>query len=167
MSELPRIMSQHRMEHDASGRLVYVSIDSELPLVEDGTKWLVAIDGSPHSLRATATALRQAKAMRSCALHLINAQTWLSNEAAESELLRRGWNATATAREMLDAAGQPWRLHVVMGEAAESIAGLADRLGCQGIIIGHHGHGIAKILLLGSVAQKVVHLSALPVTLVP
>jgi nucleotide-binding universal stress UspA family protein len=111
--------------------------------------------------------MRQAAAMKSCALHLVNVQAWLSHEAAESELLRRGWNATGGAREMLDAAAQPWRLHVVMGEAPESIAGLADRLGCQGIFIGHHGQGVTKTLLLGSVAQKVAHLSALPVIEVP
>jgi len=167
MTDLPQITARNRMERDADGRLVYVAVDSEPPLADERNAWLIAIDGSQHSLRATAVAMRQAAAMKFCALHLVNVHGWLSNEAAESELLRFGWNATADARTLLDTGGQPWRLHVVMGEAAESIAHLADRLTCQGIVIGHHGLGVAKTLLLGSVAQKVAHLSALPVMVVP
>lgn len=167
MSDLPQNTAMNRVERDTDGRLVYVTIDSTPPPTDQCNVWLVAIDGSPHSLRATAAAMRQASAMKSCALHLVNVQTWLALEAAESELLRRGLIATAEARRILDEVGQPWRLHVVMGEAAESIVGLADRLGCQGIVIGHHGQGVAKTLLLGSVAQKVTHLSALPVMVVP
>ena len=167
MNDLPQITGQNRVGRDAAGRLVYAAIDSEPPLTDERNAWLIGIDGSPHSLRATAAAMRQAATMKFCALHLVNVQAWLSNEAAESELLRRGWDATAGAREVLDAAGQPWRLHVAMGEAAESIVDLADRLACQGIVLGHHGQGAAKSLLLGSVAQKVAQLSALPLMVVP
>lgn len=167
MSDLPQITAKNRVERDADGRLVHVEIDSTPPPADQCNIWLIAIDGSPHSLRATAAAMRQASAMKSCALHLVNVQAWLALEAAESELLGRGWVATAGARAILDEAGQPWRLHVVMGETAESIVALAQRLNCQGIVIGHHGQGVAKTLLLGSVAQKVTHLSALPVMVVP
>lgn len=167
MTDLPNITAQNRSERDADERLVYGVIDSEPPLANASNRWLIAVDGSPHSLRATAAAMRNAAAMKSCALHLINVQPWLSKEAAEDELLRRGWAASADARAMLDAAGQAWQLHVVMGEAAESIVALAGRLECQGIVIGHYGFGVAKALLLGSVTQKVAHLSPLPVLVVP
>ncbi len=167
MSELPQLTAKNHVERDAAGRLVYMTIDSATPLVAAQNLWLIAVDGSPHSLRATATTLHQAAAMKSCALHLVNVQPWLSHEAAESELLSRGWNATADARAMLDAAGQHWRLHVIMGEAAESIVNLAGKLTCDVIVIGHHGYGVAKTLLMGSVAQKVAYLSPLPLMVVP
>jgi len=167
MSDLPRTSPRNCIERDEAGRLVYLATDSERPLMDERNVWLVAIDGSPHSLRGTAVAMRQAAAMKSCVLHLVNVQPWLSHEAAERELSRRGWDATADARAMLDAADQPWRLHVVMGEAAESITGLADRLACQAIVIGHKGQSAAKTLLMGSVAQKVAHLSTRPVMVVP
>lgn len=167
MNDSPKITAQHRIERDDGGRLIYVAIDSQPPLADERNAWLVAIDGSPHSLRATAEAMRQAARMKSCALNLVNVQSWLSKEAAEEELLHRGWAATANARAMLDAAGQPWRLHVAMGEAAENIAALADRLACQGIIIGYHGFGVTRTLLLGSVTQHVAHMSALPLLVVP
>ena len=167
MADLPKITAQNHIERDADERLVYAVIDSEPPLTNASNRWLIAVDGSPHSLRATAAAMRHAAAMKSCALHLVNVQPWLSKEAAEDELLRRGWVASADARAMLDGAGQPWQLHVAMGEAAENIVALAERLECQGIVIGHYGFGVAKALLLGSVAQKVAHLSTLPVMVVP
>jgi FtsH-binding integral membrane protein len=76
-------------------------------------------------LRAVAQAATQAGAMTACALHLVSVQPWLSLEAAEAELARRAWQTTARARTLLDARGQPWRLHVAMGETAEQILALA------------------------------------------
>lgn len=151
-----------QLERDEAGRLIYLAIDSTPPLPAEDNPWLVAVDGSPQSLRATAEAAR----MASCALHLVNVQHWLAVEAAEAELPLRGWNATAEARALLDAAGRPWRLHVTMGEAADSIAALAKRLGCNGIVIGSHGMGAATALLLGSVSQRVMHLATTAVRVV-
>jgi tellurite resistance protein TerC len=151
---------------DSDGRLIGLSVDSGrsiLSVVEN--TWLVAIDGSEHSLRATAQAVYFGL-MQNCAIHLINVQPWLSKEAAESELMRRGWDATAKARELLDKSGIPWRLHVVMGETVESIVALADSLGCRGIIIGSKGLNATEALLLGSVAYKVIHLSKVSVLVV-
>lgn len=154
-------------ERDSDGRLIGVAIDCghSLPLAEDNT-WLVAIDGSAHSLRATAEAARLAGLMKGCAIQLLNVQPWLSKEAAEHELPHRGWEATAAARGLLDESGIPWCLHVVMGEAAERIVAMASRLGCTGIVIGSHGLGATEALLLGSVAYKVIHLSKASVLVV-
>lgn len=155
-----------RIERDEGGRLIYLTMDSVPPFQAEGDAWLVAVDGSPHALRATAEAARQAEAMKACALHLAHVQPWLSKEAAESELATRGWAASSEARALLDAAGRPWRLHVAMGEVADTLIGLASRLGCRGIIIGSHGEGAMTALLLGSVAQRVSQLSSVPVTVV-
>ncbi len=154
-------------ERDSEGRLVCVTVDSDPPLSSsaDGT-WLVAIDGSEHSLRAMTQAVYFARLMQHCAVHLINVEPWLSKEAAETELASRSWATTAKARCLLDESSVSWRLHGVMGEAAERIVSLSTRLGCTGIVIGSHGLGAAQALLLGSVAYKVIHLSRVSVLVV-
>lgn len=155
------------VERDEDGRLVGLHIDGDQPLVAHGENaWLVAVDGSSHAQRAVAEAAHLACQMPGCSLHLVNVQHWLSKEAAETELAQRGWAASEKARAFLDARGQPWRLHVVMGEAAEHIVALASRLGCRGIVIGSRGLGAAENLLVGSVAYKVIHLSPVSVLVV-
>lgn len=131
-------------------------------------RWLVAVDGSPGSLRATAAALRlvQAGAGGGAGVDLVHVHPWLVKEAAEVELPRRGWRASAAARALLEEAGIAWRLHVRMGEAAEEIVALAQGLGSLGIAIGSHGLTAAESILLGSVAYRVVHLGKVPVLIV-
>jgi nucleotide-binding universal stress UspA family protein len=118
-------------------------------------------------LRAVAQAATQAGAMTACALHLVSVQPWLSLEAAEAELARRAWQTTARARTLLDARGQPWRLHVAMGETAEQILALAGEIGCSRIVIGSRGLSVTETLLLGSLTSKLMHLSPRPVMVVP
>lgn len=88
-------------KHDSDGRLVSAAIDcgQPFPSGEDNT-WLVAIDGSVHSLRATAQATHLAGLMKGCAIHLPNVQPWVSKEAAESELLDTDIAAIEAARRL-------------------------------------------------------------------
>lgn len=156
-----------RTERDDDARLVGVVLDGAKPLPSGpDDRWLVAIDGSEHSLRAAAKAAHLAGRIKHCAIHLVNVQPWLSKEAAENELAQRGWEATADARALLDGDGIAWRLHVLMGDPAERIVALSSDLGCRGIAIGSQGVGATVGLLLGSVAYKLLHLSQTPVLLV-
>jgi nucleotide-binding universal stress UspA family protein len=152
---------------DADGRLVGLTIDHGLDVsATNSNAWLVAVDGSEYSLYAVAEAIRLATKMKDCTLHVVNVQHWLSKEAAELELMNQGLAATDATRALLDEAGVPWRLHIVMGEAADSIKALADKLGCHGIVIGSRGLGAAVNLLIGSVAYKVIHMSRIAVLVV-
>jgi len=167
MNEAQTIPAATLTDRDSDGRLVGVAIDGGQFLAASGNNtWLVAIDGSEHSLRAATQAGHLAGQMNNCAIHLINVQPWLSKEAAENELPRLGWEATAEARGLLDRGGVPWRLHVLMGDAVERIVAQAQRLGCAYIVIGSKGLGATEALLLGSVAYKVIHLSAMSVLVV-
>lgn len=166
-TQAPAIPVPSGFERNGDGRLVGLVIDSALPPgTGEKNAWLVAIDDSEHSLHVATAAARMASAMKECSLHLINVQPWLSKEAAEVELARRGWEATAQARALLDDSGHSWHLHIVMGDAEERIVALAERLGCLGIVIGRRGLGVTQSLLFGSVASKVIHLSSLPLLVV-
>ena len=154
-------------EHD-DGRLVGLVYESTPPLPAPAANpWLVAVDGSDNALRAVAHAAGQAEAMKACALHLIHVQPWLSKEAAEAELAHRALGATARARATLDAAGLPWRLHVALGDPPACIIDRAVRLRAAAVVIGSRGLNTVESLLFGSVAYKVMHLSPVPVLVVP
>jgi nucleotide-binding universal stress UspA family protein len=152
---------------DELGRLVAASWGS-LPADRAGRAdtWLVAIDGSEGAMRATSMAARLATAEAHADVDLVHVLPWLTKEAAEAELPRRGWQASAAARALLDEAGIAWRLHVRLGEAAEQIVALSRELGSRAIAIGSHGLTATESLLLGSVAYKVVHLGKVPVLVV-
>lgn len=156
------------VERDADGRLVGLRFDSEPPLAAvEANPWLVAVDASDNAVRAVAKAARDAGEMRACALHLAHVQPWLSKEAAEGDLAHRALGATARARTLLEAQGIPWRLHVMMGDPAECILELAVQTNCTGIVIGRRGLNMVESLLFGSVTYKVMHLSPVPVMVVP
>ena len=57
-------------------------------------------------------------------------------------------------------------VQATQGFPAEDIVRLAREMGVEHIVMGTHGRGVAGSVLMGSVAQRVVHLSPLPVTLV-
>lgn len=146
-------------ERDSDGRLVALRFESgPIPAsTPSNACWLVALDGSGHALQALRQAMRLALDSGVPALDLVNVQPWLSKEAAEVYLPQRGWAQAAAACAILQTNGLGWRLHVCMGEAADSIIGLARSLNSRGIVIGARGLSTAESLLLGSVAQQVVH----------
>ncbi len=161
--DMPAPVSEER---DDIGRLIAATYESSRVHPDAGSDngWLVAVDGSDHSLRAVAQAVGLASESRaSASIDLVNVQSWLGKEAAETELPKCGWAATAPARALLDAAGVPWRVHVVMGEVAPQIVRLAEALGSRGIIIGARGLSSAQALLLGSVTYKVIHTATVSV----
>ena len=68
------------VERDDIGRLIAVTFETSSPQPDagSGNRWLVAVDGSDHSLRAVAQAARLASEPRERAgIDLINVQPWL------------------------------------------------------------------------------------------
>jgi nucleotide-binding universal stress UspA family protein len=80
----------------------------------------------------------------------------------------RGEQVTREAGEIAQQAGLEPELTIERGEsAAAALAELAKQRGASMIVVGSRGESALKGLLLGSVAHKLVHLSATPVLVVP
>jgi nucleotide-binding universal stress UspA family protein len=170
VSPLPNVNlpAPSAIRRDGDGRLTNVVLDSTPPPAATAIHpWLIAVDASPPAQRAVAEALRLGRTIPDCAFHLVHVVSWLSKEAAETELVRRAWAATRAVRQALDDAGQPWRLHVAMGNSAGNIVNVAAEQGCRGIVIGRRGLGCASGQLLGSVSGEVIQHSPVPVLVVP
>mgnify|MGYP001564957268 CR=1 FL=1 len=141
---------------------------------------LVPVDGAEHSLRAVQhVAGLKDKLRQKLEVLLLNVQPpvpmrELLFEGRLSEVHRleeplkaRGREQLVTARGVLDAAAIECEPHVEIGETAPVIAGFARTHHCEMIVMGTRGLGPLAGLCLGSVANKVVHLSPVPVLLVP
>lgn len=138
-------------------------------------KILLAVDGSEHSVRAARHVIG---AVDGCARHeiaLLNVQEPIDApeilghmKASEIEAMQetRGGDALAPAREVLDAAGVTYTPCVLIGPLAETIHQFAIDQKCDKIVMGTRGLGALGGALLGSVSQKVLQLTQLPVTLV-
>lgn len=138
-------------------------------------KLLIAVDGSDFAQRALESAARLA-AQGQVEAVLLNVRAGpvyfgelppLDNEiidrrqveqqadllrAALAEAQRLGLTQVSTRAEQ--------------GSAATEIARVADELSVDQIVMGTHGRGAVGGLLMGSVAQRVVHLAKVPVLLV-
>ncbi len=137
---------------------------------------LVAIDGSEIAMRALDFAAMQAALRPTAQVHvlMVEAPVHVYGEAAaytSQDVMRA--KAAEDCRAVLDAARarvqgqipQP-ELELLEGDPSATIVQRAGELGCESIVMGTHGRGRLGQTLLGSVAQRVVHTSHIPVTLV-
>lgn len=135
---------------------------------------LVAIDGSPHSLKgieqaAELAALKQAKLELVYVLPPILlppgvyadtiAKIEEGNRAAAGEILGK-------AKARAKALGADADTVIANGAPAEAIAdlALADRV--WGVVVGAKGHSAVARVMLGSVADRLVHICTKPVLVV-
>jgi nucleotide-binding universal stress UspA family protein len=140
-------------------------------------KILLAVDGSESALRAarqlvtTASWLKHPPAVHLVAVHrpvpMANrAASVVGKDAIESYYRDETQAALQGAREILRLAGLACTEHVVIDEPAAGIETVAREQGCDLIYMGTRGLGAVKSLVLGSTAQKVLHLAKVPVVLV-
>lgn len=137
---------------------------------------LVAIDGSEGSLRALDFAVRQASYAPAAELHVLTIQPatsantaweiYVTAERLQEIAVERSSQVLDTAAQRLQGSSFRFTLEQRTGEPAETIAHRAEELGCESIIMGTHGLGKLGVLIMGSVAQRVMHHATVPVTLV-
>lgn len=139
-------------------------------------KLLIAVDGSPHALRAMEAAARlqpETSGLDVVLVHVrdtpLHAEQYPVVDAAAIERALQQQQSALLDEALAQARRtglKQVQTRAEVGIAAKEIVRLAAELGVDMIVIGTHGRGALTGLLLGSVAQRVVHLAEVPVLLV-
>ncbi len=138
-------------------------------------KILVPVDGSEPALDAVRHALhlRREGLQASFVLATVQEPTFLyemilAPDAAvlESATGAAGARALQSAEALFNAAGEPYEREIASGYPATALIEVAERYGCDAIVMGVRGMGVLRSALMGSVSQAVLHASKLPITIV-
>ena len=138
-------------------------------------KILLPVDGSEPALDAVRHALHlQREGLRaSFVLATVQELTYTYELilAPDADVLDRvtgaaGARALKGAEALFEAAGLAFEREIGSGDPALTLIEMAQRLGCEAIIMGARGRGALQSALLGSVSQAVLHASSVPVMIV-
>ncbi len=138
-------------------------------------KLLLPVDGSELSLEAVRFAVRMLLAGLHGDVVLANVQESASLYellvAHDPEVINRvsaeaGVHALQGAQALLDAARVEYECEVAKGDPAHTIVEIAERFGCDLIVMGARGQSSVRSAMLGSVSNEVLHASAVPVVIV-
>jgi nucleotide-binding universal stress UspA family protein len=137
---------------------------------------LVPVDGSTAALRALKQAIALARLSPGCSIHLVHGHeepliygeiaVYVPREKMDGLQRQHSEAILAAAEAEAKGAGVAYTKEVLSGPLGRTIAAHAERLGCDLIVMGRHGKTALGDLLMGSVAQKVLHATTLPVMLV-
>lgn len=138
-------------------------------------KVLIPVDDSEHSGQTVLEAIQLLDWYRELPeIHLLNIQFPLDGNISlfihQADIKQyhqeEGLKCLQRARNVLDEAGIAYQFHIVVGDPAEMIVQFSNESQCNLIMMGPRGRSAIKSLLLGSVTNKVMQLSTLPVLLV-
>ena len=138
-------------------------------------KILLPVDGSDASNQGVKSFIQLLNCYKDMPeIHLLNVQLPLHGDISlfiDGENITQyhrdeGMKSLRTARQLMDQAGISYQFHIIVGDPADIIVSLAKEKLLDQIVIGPRGMNAIKNLLLGSVANKVVQLSSIPVLLV-
>jgi len=135
---------------------------------------LLPTDGSERALDAVHHVVKLAREGLKLSVVLANVQepTYLYEMvlAPGAELLKAsmaaGMHALQGAQALLDAAGIPYENEVDSGDPAHTLLDIAERYGCDAIVLGARGVGGLREALLGSVTLTLLHDAKIAVTVV-
>jgi nucleotide-binding universal stress UspA family protein len=135
---------------------------------------VVGVDGSPPSLRALSFAADLAADCDDAELVVVFAcfaYLAMPDGAAEamfSEALDRGErSASDAAAQLLGARGLRWQFVTREGEPSQVLREVADEVHATVVVVGRRGWSTMLELVLGSVANRLVHRSRVPILVVP
>lgn len=138
---------------------------------------LLAVDGSKNSLDATASLIqhadwyREPPTVRLVHVHLPVPRVGMfgagpSKTALADYYAEESAKCLAKANRLLDKANIPHEVMMLVGDPAEQICKVAVKEKCDLICMGTRGMGAAANMVMGSVANKVLHSATVPVLLV-
>lgn len=139
-------------------------------------KLLIPVDETQSSRRAIEYAARLGQECGNVEAVMVNVRNppefygglaVLEYELFDRSLRESQQRLLATALEHAQRIGlQKATIHAAQGVAAEEIVRAAEQRGVDQIVMGTHGRSTLGTFFMGSVAQRVVHLAPMPVTLV-
>jgi nucleotide-binding universal stress UspA family protein len=135
---------------------------------------LVAVDGSEPSLKGVHTAVELSKALNARLELVYVIPPVLLPPSTYAETIKKLEEANAVmAKDALDRAkavvmslGAEADLIQLHGAPAESIADLSQAERVWGVVIGAKGHNVLSRMMLGSTADRLMHLCTKPVLIV-
>ncbi len=95
-----------------------------------------------------------------------NVKLFINQQTIDDYYREQGMAALQAARAKLDAAGMAYSYHISVGVPANAIIEYAAEHKVDQIVVGAGERRTLSSLLLGSVADRVLHLSTLPVVLI-
>jgi nucleotide-binding universal stress UspA family protein len=134
-------------------------------------KVLVPVDGSSNSLQAVRHVLIESRRNPAIDIHLLNVQPpfsgnvtrWIDRKTINEAHVEASEQALQPIRQMLDEACLPYSVHLAVGGKASSIAELARQLQCDHIVIGTARKNSLLRTIEGSVTNKLLELTTVPV----
>lgn len=138
---------------------------------------LLAVDGSPQAMRAADFLAAHPRLSTARTVLLVHVAPGLpagmpaallerAREVLHDEADATFEEAVAEPRRRLEDAGLACETRQAVGDPAIEIVRIAEQEGCELVTMGTHGRGAMGSVLLGSVAQKVVAATHVPVLLV-
>ena len=135
-------------------------------------KVLLPVDGSDSALQAAMYVVDFAQKYGPLEVHVVNVQPkpleWqtlgMEKEVINEHLGIEAHLAMKPILHVLTEEEIAYQTHIKLGDPAETLAALADELGCDHIVMGTRGLGAISGIVLGSVTRKLLHLANVPVT---
>jgi nucleotide-binding universal stress UspA family protein len=139
-------------------------------------KILLAVDGSAYTTKAIRYLISHFEWFKeNPELHVLHvhpsipegrARAVLGNAAVENYYKEESKAALAPAERLLRKNEIPFKGEYIVGDVAEQIQAYVKKHKIDMIVMGSHGHGAFKNLIMGSVATKVLASTTVPVLLV-
>jgi nucleotide-binding universal stress UspA family protein len=135
----------------------------------------MAVDGSSYTTKAVQYLLAHLASFQDNQLHLLHvkapippgrARAVLGTEAVDQYYKEESEQALAVAETLLKRQAIPFRSTYRVGDVAEEVQAYVGGNKIDMIVMGSHGHGAFKNLVMGSVATKVLAATTVPVLLV-
>lgn len=136
---------------------------------------LIPVDGSESSIKAVKHAIAMVHDGFSAHIHLLHVMPLVypmdELQPPDYDLIEKAQKNQArkildTTGKLLEDAGVEHTEHIQEGLVAEAIVEYAHQHKCDAIIMGTRGMNAFSNWILGSTANRVVHASEIPVTLV-
>ncbi len=157
-----------------AGHVVEPGVAALAPAAAGVTRILLPVDASTNSLQAVEHVIGRHAAGAALEAHLLHVRVpfsqyiarFVSRRDHEAYHRQEAERALAPARALLSRAGVPHADHVEFGDKAETIRGVAERLGVNQIVMGTARKNSLTRVLEDSVTNRVLEIVEVPVEIV-